>query len=84
MAIQHTDAGDVYCLYFGMVLNRVCTAFDKNFDDYTLGERVRCDRAFRRGVGYERLAADGPAGAIFSAGICKSSDRHSLNAGGVD
>lgn len=31
-----------------------------------------CDRAFRRGVGYERLAADGPARAIFLSGISES------------
>lgn len=40
-----------------------------------------CDRAFRRGVGYERLAADGPAGGDFPLRDFRKLDRHWLNAG---
>lgn len=40
-----------------------------------------CDRAFRRGVGYERLAADGPARGDFPLRDFRKPDRHWLNAG---
>ncbi|STT79275.1 proline:sodium symporter PutP [Klebsiella pneumoniae] len=70
---------------FGMVLiGFIAWRSTKNFDDYILGGRSLgpfVTALSGRGVGYERLAADGPARGDFSLRDFRKLDRHWLNAG---